>query len=38
MPNVRFVDGWNLYHRLLGEIHCGSVVMRVPFGFGWWSV
>lgn len=36
-PNARFVDVWDLYHRLLGELHCGSVVMREPYSFGWWD-
>jgi hypothetical protein len=37
VSGVRFVDCWNLYHRLLGEVHCGSIVMRTPFAFGWWG-
>jgi hypothetical protein len=34
---VEFIDCWNLYHRLTGEVHCGSEVFR---GFGtvdWWT-
>jgi protein-arginine deiminase len=34
---VRFVDVWDLYHRLEGEVHCGSNVDRtMPEGASWW--
>ena len=26
--NVRWVEDWDLYHRLLGEVHCGSNATR----------
>ena len=28
--NVIFIDDWELYHALLGEVHCGTNVIRVP--------
>lgn len=34
---VHLVDDWDEYHRLLGEVHCGTNVIRAPFGFNWWS-
>jgi hypothetical protein len=34
---ARFVDDWDLYHRLLGEVHCGTTAMRMPFTFDWWD-
>jgi hypothetical protein len=34
---VYFTDVFNLYHRLLGEVHCGSLVDRAPYDFGWWA-
>ncbi len=37
LPNVEYVDDWNLYHRLDGEVHCGSNVVRQPYGLDWWS-
>src|SRR5262249_13705978 len=38
IPNARFVEDWDLYHRLDGEIHCGVLMMRDAFSFGWWTV
>lgn len=37
LPNAKFVEDWDLYHRLLGEVHCGSVVMREPYAYDWWG-
>jgi hypothetical protein len=37
LGDVRFVDDWDLYHRLLGEVHCGVIVQRLPFAFDWWA-
>jgi hypothetical protein len=35
--NALFVDDWDLYHRLSGEVHCGSYVkLRIP-GVNWWT-
>lgn len=33
-----FVDDWNLYHSLTGEVHCGTNVRRQPtqLEIGWW--
>jgi protein-arginine deiminase len=36
--NVYFVENWNLYHRLLGEVHCGTNATRaVPANVKWWE-
>ncbi len=34
-PHI-FADGWDLYHVLHGEIHCGSNTVRTPQP-DWWS-
>jgi protein-arginine deiminase len=34
---TEFVDCWDLYHRLLGEVHCGSEVKRDFPGVDWWT-
>lgn len=34
---VRFVDNWDLYHRLLGEVHCGSNTVRAIPEVKWWE-
>jgi protein-arginine deiminase len=37
--DVRFVDGWNLYHRGLGETHCGTQADRtIPRDVPWWEM
>ena len=36
-PNAVFVDDWDLYHRLQGEVHCGTAMKRQPFSFNWWQ-
>ncbi len=28
--NVHFIDNWDTYHRLFGEVHCGTNVIRDP--------
>ncbi|XP_043764878.1 protein-arginine deiminase type-1 isoform X1 [Cervus elaphus] len=33
-----FIDDYLSYHKLLGEIHCGTNVRRKPFPFKWWHV
>jgi hypothetical protein len=34
---ARFVDDWDLYHRLEGEVHCGSTTKgSIPAG-DWWE-
>jgi protein-arginine deiminase len=32
-----FVDDWNTYHVALGEVHCGTNVLRTPIA-NWWEV
>lgn len=32
-----FADDWDLYHRLDGEVHCATEVVRVLFSFNWWE-
>ncbi|MBT9558780.1 MAG: protein-arginine deiminase [Myxococcales bacterium] len=34
---VHFVEDWDLYHRLLGEVHCGSNAMRATPSARWWE-
>ncbi|XP_013865011.1 protein-arginine deiminase type-2 isoform X2 [Austrofundulus limnaeus] len=33
-----FIDDFASYHKLLGEVHCGSNVRRKPFDFKWWNL
>ncbi|XP_061687896.1 protein-arginine deiminase type-2 [Syngnathoides biaculeatus] len=33
-----FIDDFASYHRLLGEVHCGSNVRREAFDFKWWDL
>uniref|UniRef100_A0A673A493 Protein-arginine deiminase n=1 Tax=Sphaeramia orbicularis TaxID=375764 RepID=A0A673A493_9TELE len=33
-----FIDDFAAYHKLLGEVHCGSNVRRKAFEFKWWNV
>ncbi|XP_058427111.1 protein-arginine deiminase type-1 isoform X2 [Marmota monax] len=33
-----FVDDFLSYHKLLGEVHCGTNVRREPFPFKWWHM
>uniref|UniRef100_A0AAQ4NVF2 protein-arginine deiminase n=1 Tax=Gasterosteus aculeatus aculeatus TaxID=481459 RepID=A0AAQ4NVF2_GASAC len=33
-----FVDDFASYHKLLGEVHCGSNVRREAFDFKWWHL
>jgi protein-arginine deiminase len=35
--NVRWVEDWDLYHRLLGEVHCGSNATREIPEVKWWE-
>ncbi len=32
-----FTEDWDLYHRLLGEVHCGSNAARQIPEFKWWE-
>ena len=34
---VRWVDDWNLYHRLAGEVHCGTNATRAIPSTKWWE-
>jgi protein-arginine deiminase len=35
---VHFIEDWNLYHRLSGEVHCGTNAMRtLREGDLWWE-
>ena len=35
---LEFVDDWQVYHMGLGEVHCGSNVIREPYdGADWWN-
>lgn len=36
--NCTFIDDFNTYHKLLGEVHCGSNVRRKQFEFKWWNI
>ncbi|XP_078585971.1 protein-arginine deiminase type-2-like isoform X2 [Branchiostoma floridae x Branchiostoma japonicum] len=33
-----FVNDWDSYHLLMGEVHCGSNTRRKPFDFKWWNM
>ncbi|XP_059186142.1 protein-arginine deiminase type-2 isoform X2 [Centropristis striata] len=33
-----FIDDFASYHKLLGEVHCGSNVRREMFDFKWWNL
>uniref|UniRef100_A0A674K3G5 Peptidyl arginine deiminase 2 n=1 Tax=Terrapene triunguis TaxID=2587831 RepID=A0A674K3G5_9SAUR len=33
-----FIDDISSYHKMLGEVHCGTNVHREPFSFKWWHV
>ncbi|KAI8505750.1 protein-arginine deiminase [Branchiostoma belcheri] len=33
-----FVNDWDSYHLMLGEVHCGSNTRRKPFKFKWWDM
>ncbi len=32
-----FTDNWDAYHVNLGEIHCGTNIIRTPWA-NWWEV
>ena len=36
-PNAKFVDDWDEYHAKMGEVHCGTAVVRTPYDFPWWE-
>ncbi|XP_070758688.1 protein-arginine deiminase type-2 isoform X2 [Enoplosus armatus] len=33
-----FINDFASYHKLLGEVHCGSNVRREPFDVRWWNM
>lgn len=33
-----FIDDFAPYHKLMGEVHCGSNVLREPFTVRWWNL
>ena len=36
--DVYWIENWDLYHRLLGEVHCGTNATRaVPASTKWWE-
>jgi len=35
---IRWIDDWNLYHRMAGEVHCGTNAMRAIPSTKWWEV
>ncbi|MCP4807494.1 MAG: hypothetical protein GY913_19895 [Proteobacteria bacterium] len=35
--NVVFLDDWDVYHLGMGEVHCGSNVIRTPAENAWWT-
>jgi protein-arginine deiminase len=32
-----WIDDWSIYHRGVGEVHCGSNTRRKPFRKKWWN-
>ncbi len=34
---LHFLDDWDVYHLGLGEVHCGSNVLRTPSPTDWWT-
>ncbi|MFT4976681.1 MAG: hypothetical protein ACI8S6_002586 [Myxococcota bacterium] len=38
-PNVEphWLDDWDWYHMMLGEVHCGSNTVRTPAEDSWWD-
>jgi hypothetical protein len=35
---LHFLDDWEVYHLGLGEVHCGSNVIRTPPTTPWWTL
>jgi len=36
-PNCTFLDTWNCYHVMSGEVHCASAVRRSLPDTEWWE-
>jgi len=34
---VSWVEDWDMFHRLAGEVHCGSNTLRAKPTRGWWE-
>ncbi len=34
---IRWIEDWDMFHRLNGEVHCGSNVLRQHPTTGWWE-
>jgi protein-arginine deiminase len=34
---VDWIEDWDLYHRLSGEVHCGSNTKRAIVATKWWE-
>ncbi|UCC32771.1 MAG: hypothetical protein JSU86_04680 [Phycisphaerales bacterium] len=34
--SLRFIDDWMVYHRNVGEVHCGTAVKRDSERTDWW--
>lgn len=34
---VHFVEDWDTFHRLNGDVHCGNNMIRDAPGFSWWE-
>ena len=35
---VKFADDWDLFHRLDGEVHCGTAARRTHLSMPWWEL
>jgi protein-arginine deiminase len=35
---VQWIENWNIYHRMLGEVHCGTNALRSVPTVRWWEV
>lgn len=33
-----YIDDWDSYHVLSGEVHCGTNTLREPFEVKWWEI
>lgn len=34
---IEFLDDWEVYHLGMGEVHCGTNVIRTPSETAWWT-
>ncbi len=35
---LHFLDNWETYHLMWGEVHCGTNILRTPSALNWWEV